>query len=119
MTPVAARHRVACISRLPATTMDDIQLHSGFLCLDLYDENKNADLLASMPIVQIISIKPITAEDDPSEQIRYRLIGSAGEHFDQAMLFTGLNYLIDQGDIIKNSVVALLDMEVAERSGHQ
>ena len=87
------------------------QLTAGFITQRLFDNNDNADLLTSLPTVQILSIKKTNAQDDP--QVRYRLILSDGEHYDQSMLHISLNYFIEQDDIIKNSVVVLEDLEVA------
>ena len=59
-------------------------------------------------ILQILSLKKIaTANPQSSAPDRYRLIVSDGLNYSQAMLATQLNYMVDEGQLQKNTVVKL------------
>lgn len=65
---------------------------------------------SSRPIVQICEIKKISPPNaSANAPSRYRLAISDGEHFQQAMLATQLNALINQGQIQVFSLVRLND----------
>ena len=59
--------------------------------------------LDELPVVQVMAVKKITK----NELDRYRVVLSDGEHFQQAMLVSTLNHLVDDGDIRTNAVVRL------------
>eukprot|EP00177_Eucheuma_denticulatum_P005508 GFKZ01010015.1.p1 GENE.GFKZ01010015.1~~GFKZ01010015.1.p1 ORF type:complete len:662 (+),score=94.54 GFKZ01010015.1:285-2270(+) len=66
--------------------------------------------VTSRPIVQICEIKKISPPNaSTNAPSRYRLAISDGEHFQQAMLATQLNALINQGQIKVFSLVRLND----------
>lgn len=55
-------------------------------------------------VFQILSLKPV---NQPQGTPRYRIILSDGVHFMQAMLATQLNNLIQDGTIVKHSVIKI------------
>ena len=62
----------------------------------------------SSPQLQILSIKKIgQTANSAGNQDRYRAIVSDGDHFMQAMLATQMNPLVENGQIVKHSIVRL------------
>lgn len=62
------------------------------------------------PVVQVCELKKISQPNaKPDAPPRYRLAISDGVHFQQAMLATQLNTLIDQGAIALNTLIKLHD----------
>lgn len=65
---------------------------------------------SARPVVQICELKKISQPNaNPDAPPRFRLAISDGEHFQQAMLATQLNALINQGEIKLFSLVRLND----------
>ncbi|KAH8099587.1 replication factor-a protein [Cristinia sonorae] len=83
-----------------------VQLTAG-VCSRLNEPEHAEDLLSSTPIVQILSVKRVGPTAGPNPVDRYRIIVSDGEHFLQSMLATQLNHLVDEGQIIKNTICRL------------
>ena len=61
---------------------------------------------AFQPIVQVISIKPVT---NTSGQTRYRAVLSDGQHFVQGMLATQLNQLVESDQLQPNALIEVQD----------
>lgn len=87
--------------------MADIQLTTG-ICMQLNGVSSEAEqeqLCAAHPTVQILSIKKVGQSGNTVD--RYRVIVSDGEYFLQAMLATQVNKLVEDGTLMKNSVVVI------------
>lgn len=85
--------------------MPESQLSHGAIST-IYTTNDTT----TRPIVQICELKKISQPNaNPDAPPRFRLAISDGEHFQQAMLATQLNALINQGDIKLFSLVRLND----------
>ena len=84
--------------------MTPVQLTAGIceLIRDTEDFDKLAD---SAPTVQILSIKKVGQTQGAQQMDRYRVIVSDGEYFLQAMLATQINVLVENGQLIKNSII--------------
>lgn len=69
------------------------------------DEEQEA-LSQTPPTLQVLSIKKVAATSATVSD-RYRVIVSDGEHFLQAMLATHVNKMIEDGEVVKNSIVVI------------
>ncbi|KAG8907990.1 Replication factor A protein 1 [Tulasnella sp. 403] len=87
--------------------MDQVQLTAGAVkrYMDASNAGDEASLAGFYPVVQLLNIKRVVAKNDGPP--RNRLIVSDGVHFAQAMLATQKNFLVDEGLIVRNSVVTL------------
>ena len=89
--------------------MTQIQLTAG-ICqrLSKAEQPDEIDSLSqSEPIVQILSIKKVGPPTQAPLTDRYRIIVSDGEFFQQAMMSTHLNHLVDKAEVQKNTVVKI------------
>ena len=88
--------------------MSSIQLTAG-ICERIRDTDDHLEMDAlsqSGPIVQILSIKKV-GSSGPGQVDRHRLIVSDGGMFQQAMMSTHLNHLVEEGEVQKNTVVKI------------
>lgn len=94
--------------RLQLLIMANVQLTGG-ICKRLTtttDEDELEALFNSAPTLQILSIKKVGA--GPGSTLdRYRLIVSDGEGFTQSMMATQLNHYVDEGLVVKNTVIVV------------
>ena len=70
------------------------------------NEEEQAVLSQSPITLQVLSIKKVGATSSATSD-RYRIIVSDGEHFVQAMLATHVNKLVEDGEVVKNSIVVI------------
>lgn len=63
------------------------------------------------PILQVLQVKKATTSSNGVPD-RYRMVLSDGQHYMQAMLGTQLNYLPEQEQLIKNSIIKLTNYAV-------
>ncbi len=88
--------------------MANVQLTGG-ICSRLtttQDEDELEALFNSAPTLQILSIKKVGA--GPGSTLdRYRIIVSDGEAFTQSMMATQLNHYVEDGSVVKNTVVVV------------
>ena len=83
------------------------QLTEG-ICARFHSGDKDdAELWASNPTVQLLSIKKVSSSGGSD---RYRIIISDGVNFVQSMLATQLNGLVDSETISKNTIAKLTNM---------
>lgn len=94
--------------RLQPSIMANVQLTGG-ICSRLtttQDEDELEALFNSAPTLQILSIKKVGA--GPGSTLdRYRIIVSDGEAFTQSMMATQLNHYVEDGSVVKNTVVVV------------
>lgn len=83
------------------------QLTAG-VCSRLNEQELSEEVLASKPVVQILSVKKVgNSQSSATALDRYRIIVSDGEMFLQSMLATQLNHYVDEGLINKNTICRL------------
>ncbi|OBZ69131.1 Replication factor A protein 1 [Grifola frondosa] len=84
------------------------QLTAG-ICARLNNaKDADDDILNCSPTLQFLSFKKVTPNAGSSTNVdRYRIIVSDGEHFLQAMLATQLNHLVEEGQIIKQTIAII------------
>ncbi|KAA1469388.1 replication factor-a protein [Dentipellis sp. KUC8613] len=68
-----------------------------------FDDKDDVELWSSTPVVQILSVRQVPSPS--SNTSRYRLIISDGAFFLQSMLATQLNHLVEEGVVVKNSII--------------
>lgn len=88
---------------------DNVQLTTR-ICERLNESKEgeeNEEVTNSRPTVQILSIKKVGQTQGQNSLDRYRVIVSDGEFFLQAMLATQINSLIENGQLVKNSIVII------------
>jgi replication factor A1 len=84
------------------------------ICARLYTavDEELEQLQSSGPLVQVLWIKKVlTSKGKPKE--RYGLIVSDGKHMLQAVIATHLNFLIEDGQVGKNSIVKLDEFKMS------
>lgn len=91
--------------------MNQIQLTGGFISERLFstaDDEETRALLRSSPTLQVLSLKEMPPKSDPPpSQVTYRLILSDGEHYIQTILRTELSSLVQDGSLVKTSIITL------------
>lgn len=71
------------------------------------------------PVVQVMDFKQVQPNHGQPGQVRYRLIVSDGTHYQQAMLATQLNVLINEGQITEHGLICLEEFICNEVQGRK
>lgn len=88
--------------------MDAVPQLTEGACARFHSGDKDDEQLwTSSPIVQLLSIKKVSASQGHD---RYRVIISDGVNFIQSMLATQLNSLVEADTITKNTICKLTNM---------
>lgn len=87
--------------------MSNIPKLTQGLCMRVHNvkEEETEALCTSRPIMQLLSIKKVGPPQNGAD--RYRVIVSDGEHFLQSMLATQVNELVENGQLVKNSIAVV------------
>ncbi|KAL7283639.1 hypothetical protein ACG7TL_003075 [Trametes sanguinea] len=87
--------------------MADVQLTNGFCARLNNSDNEEDELYNSQPVIQFLSFKRVPPSGGASTVDRYRVIVSDGEHFQQSMLATQLNHLVEEEQVLKHSIAVI------------
>lgn len=86
---------------------DEPQLSGGILQRLLNASAEENYLWEQRHIVQLLSLKKISQTRENGSPDRYRLVVSDGVNYTHAMLATQLTHMVEEGQLNKNTVVAV------------
>lgn len=83
----------------------EYQLSGGTLKQLLTSSDNDQELWEAGHTLQILSLKKIANAREGAGPDRYRIIVSDGEHYAQSMLATQLSFMVDEGQLAKNTII--------------